>query len=579
MSLARARVLQRDILCQECCVDRHKCLPLHVINISTKWNGQYFERTSLKDIGLRVQLGHSDMTCACPVRGHTDFLVLHVNGIHRVNPQTACTRQVLEHFLLLTWSSKVSAFEYYQTLERLTDNTGISVPKSRYSAFMRMIREYRHILLLKRAGLQPGDLALHCPACPQPGINLPRGWETVDASLKFLYYLIIAMDANFCLKNRTQSSDSVDPGMHTGLAYFVANKPYSAHVLKFASQKDISTCSGFSTLAHAESKFSNGLRATGVRLCLCARHEFVRPKGVAIIPLLLLNVVISYNVACQWKINLFERMDWLPENMRIPVAFATTAFRFAIPKFHASAHEDSCAILHSLNLMPGVGRTDGEGIERNWVEINRVANSTKEIGPGAQHDTLDDHFGHHNWRKFVGLGLSLQKKLITAVKECDRQQAAFQEFNLAVGTSYENEWTAMVENWEVDKTQENPFINRERENLLEQNDSGSFVEAENTILWLPSSIDTSIWTSTCRDNIICIEEELRNTQCHDCLNKLRNVLRARVHLIKHRNRNTRGQRANTRAASVISRLDAKIKIIAKKYHTAHRCLIALRGPV
>lgn len=116
------------------------------------------------------------------------------------------------------------------------------------------------------------------------------------------------------------------------------------------------------------------------------------------------------------------------------------------------------------------------------------------------------------------------------------------------------------------------------ENLLEQNSSSSFVEVENTILWLPSSINTSIRTSTCRDNIACIEEELRNTQCHDCLNKLRNVLCARVHLIKHRNRNARGQRANTRAASVISRLDAKIKIIAKKYRTARRCLIALQGP-
>ncbi|KAG2354448.1 hypothetical protein BDR07DRAFT_1306119, partial [Suillus spraguei] len=42
----------------------------------------------------------------------------------------------------------------------------------------------------------------------------------------------------------------------------------------------ISMCSGFSTLAHAESKFSNGLWTTGIRLCLCACHEFMHPKGV-----------------------------------------------------------------------------------------------------------------------------------------------------------------------------------------------------------------------------------------------------------------------------------------------------------
>lgn len=33
-------------------------------------------------------------------------------------------------------------------------------------------------------------------------------------------------------------------------------------------------------MAHAEMKFMTGLRATGVGLCLCARHEFVLPCGV-----------------------------------------------------------------------------------------------------------------------------------------------------------------------------------------------------------------------------------------------------------------------------------------------------------
>ena len=40
-------------------------------------------------------------------------------------------------------------------------------------------------------------------------------------------------------------------------------------------------CSGFKTLAHAETKFSTGLRSTGVGMALCARHEIVRGGGVA----------------------------------------------------------------------------------------------------------------------------------------------------------------------------------------------------------------------------------------------------------------------------------------------------------
>jgi hypothetical protein len=37
-----------------------------------------------------------------------------------------------------------------------------------------------------------------------------------------------------------RSSDAKDPGLHTGLAYFVENKPYKEHILKYASQEDVS---------------------------------------------------------------------------------------------------------------------------------------------------------------------------------------------------------------------------------------------------------------------------------------------------------------------------------------------------
>lgn len=57
---------------------------------------------------------------------------------------------------------------------------------------MRMVREWRHLKMLKRAGraydplgienTPPGSLALLCRACPQPTMNLPQGWETADPS-------------------------------------------------------------------------------------------------------------------------------------------------------------------------------------------------------------------------------------------------------------------------------------------------------------------------------------------------------------------------------------------------------------
>lgn len=120
-------------------------------------------------------------------------------------------------------------------------------------------------------------------------------------------------------------------------------------------------------------------------------------------PLLALTLVASYDIACQCKINFPSRMEHMPSSMRLSDSQMEN-MQFGIPKFHGPAHELKCQAPHSLNLMPGVGRTDGEGIERNWSEMNGVASSTTEMGPGSRHDTLDDHFHHRNFQKYIGMG-------------------------------------------------------------------------------------------------------------------------------------------------------------------------------
>jgi len=130
-----------------------------------------------------------------------------------------------------------------------------------------MVREWRHLKLLKRAGrghdptgvmgTTSGGLALLCPACPQPNINLPDNWEdapketryvsllfncTFNCNLmiimdSFLYKLILAIDANFRLKNRFKGN--VDDGLGTGWAYFVASAAYKAYLKKFVKQNEV----------------------------------------------------------------------------------------------------------------------------------------------------------------------------------------------------------------------------------------------------------------------------------------------------------------------------------------------------
>jgi hypothetical protein len=57
--------------------------------------------------------------------------------------------------------------------------------QDRYRELMRVSRQWRNLQARKRAGLghdmglarKPGDLAIFCPTCPQPGINLRDNWD------------------------------------------------------------------------------------------------------------------------------------------------------------------------------------------------------------------------------------------------------------------------------------------------------------------------------------------------------------------------------------------------------------------
>lgn len=113
-------------------------------------------------------------------------------------------------------------------------------------------------------------------------------------------------------------------------------------------------------------------------------------------------MVVSYDIACQWMIHLLTQMTFLAPSLfildnRVQVSYL-------VPKFHLAAHILDCRNKFSFNYAPGVGRTDGEGVERAWAEINALATSTREMGPGLRRDTLDSHLGDANWRKMTKLG-------------------------------------------------------------------------------------------------------------------------------------------------------------------------------
>ncbi|KAJ8494864.1 hypothetical protein ONZ45_g13093 [Pleurotus djamor] len=263
-----------------------------------------------------------------------------------------------------------------------------------------------------------------------------------------------------------------DPGLHTGLAYFVPQKPYNDHILKHVSESDMKNCSSFNAISRADSKSTSGLRYTGVGMCVCSRHEMVRPLGIgdlqkgerycnmdfiflsAILSVALARVMVIYDIACQWKVNLPTRIPQLPQELQ---PSPDCKLDFAIPKCHTPAHQASCQAPHSLNLKPGAGRTDGEGIERDWSVLNPAANSTRAMGPGSRHDTLDDLIAYHNWQKTTALGHSLKRKYYLAVVESRKTKDLHDDFCNAIPIHVRQAWMKMVVAWEEDPKKPNPY--------------------------------------------------------------------------------------------------------------------------
>ena len=115
-----------------------------------------------------------------------------------------------------------------------------------------------------------------------------------------------------------------------------------------------------------------------------------------------LMLLLSYDVACQWHKKLATRVKDLPPRIRVDLSEKTV--RYAIPKKHFRVHGANHS-QYSLNYLPHVGRTYGEGIESSWGHMNPVSMSTKEMAPSVRHEVLDDHWGSWNWHKTIGFGM------------------------------------------------------------------------------------------------------------------------------------------------------------------------------
>lgn len=281
---------------------------------------------------------------------------------------------------------------------------------------------------------------------------------STNVSLKecrWLYRLFVAIDGNFRLKRRMVSSEERDPGLNAGWAYFVEAKRFNKHLLAEWDTKQevrvseerlypklisvfrgvhVSLMTPLTSLivkrvawrrqvwlllcAHATNSSCRMALVTCRRergaFCICMtwvsetdisfRRRYTTVDFIAFSGLhwfKIRELVISYDIACQWHKKLMQRIGRLPRSIRPTYLTALTVL---IPKFHLPAHVEYCHRTYSFNLTKGVGRTDGEAPERGWARMNDASKSTTEMGPGLRRDTLDDQFGDEAWQITKRLG-------------------------------------------------------------------------------------------------------------------------------------------------------------------------------
>ncbi|KAJ6503466.1 hypothetical protein C8R47DRAFT_969052 [Mycena vitilis] len=509
--------------CKKCCVKRHALTPLHMLK---EWNGDCWQTATLRKLGLVYQLGHAGLPCIYPAAETRTMTVIHTNGIHQVRyqycnctrshalgeynnlsqllrnrwypatitePTTCATFNVLELFRLLNVVGNTNCHDFMGSLERLTDAAWSTDVRHQMTAKSQAERVWGFLQRCKRAGRAHdpagveatalGELTVVCWPCPFDGRNMPPEWRDVDPRYRFLYMLILALDANFKLRNRLRVNEINDPSLGPGWGAFVEPKGYKKHLKHYVAEKDVSTCIAFAALLQKDTRMTTGLRVSGVGGCVCARHECMRPNGLgdlqkgeryanmdyvlmsAIAGLTLLALTISYDIACQWKKNLPVRNEKL--DPRIQLDLEKIDVQCGLPVWHAGSHEKSCEDENSLSILPGVGKSDGEGVERFWGDVGPASFHTKDMGLGNRADTLEDKIDHHNHRKNLGQGDALRRKLIVAVAERARQVAAFNEVSATISKDLRHHWKTQIDAFLEDHTQPNPYALSEKDRPTE----------------------------------------------------------------------------------------------------------------
>ncbi|KAG8725098.1 hypothetical protein FRC09_008776 [Ceratobasidium sp. 395] len=475
--------LSDTILCQLCLTRRYAALPSHQFCL---WNGTYFEKIDSTEAGYVYHLGHHGRPCT--MGKEQSFTLRDINGIHvlhvrfcnhpahashvrqlmqaqifpcsKYQPLSGFTYGLLRQFSLLASKSKLSAQRYWDVLVSLTDTTHPERVPDQYRELLRTVREWDHLQDIKQSESSnlrktetpEPDLALQCPACPHPNVNYDP--EDINADNRHLFTQHISFDGSFYLYCKKKAFNAWDTCLSDGRKYFAPLQPFERFLQDQLSRKTgprakDANCNNHKAADNKWVRFE-GAEETGIGSAICARHSMFMAHGTVsfksremflyadlvfkhLLERCLLEGITSagihYNIICHYIIKMWDRWKHIHCANRDVTEDNFECFLAAIPKFHLAGHTLICFIRCALNHLFGVGLLDAEGGERCWANLNHVATSTSDRGPGSHFDMINTIMQQWNRKKTISMASYLARKWNEAIEMQQEQYNAWLEFS------------------------------------------------------------------------------------------------------------------------------------------------------
>ncbi|KAG1728213.1 hypothetical protein EDB19DRAFT_1897411 [Suillus lakei] len=179
-------------------------------------------------------------------------------------PKTVFIFQVLDDFLLDNLECGTSAMNYYSKLWQMTLSMFPHLVLDQYRELMRLKTMKWHGFGHRSDNPNAGDLALFCPACPQPGINVSlSGDESLDETPSWKYTRLFVMDGNFKAKHLHPIKPFDEVWLSDGLGFMVGKDSCNNH-----------------RVVNQANAARHKLESMGIRGVACARHGCFVPHSM-----------------------------------------------------------------------------------------------------------------------------------------------------------------------------------------------------------------------------------------------------------------------------------------------------------